>query len=100
MHEHRNDIHLSADGSIDLPTVPSFDRWLYIFRDAVSVRDNQADTHTALTIRAHQTAFEVTASREANVIHFLVNQQAPFFPRSHLERVIVEDASFARPSSG
>ena len=78
MPEHRNDIHLSADGSIDLPTVPSFDRWLYIFRDAVSVRDNQADSHTALTISAHQTVFEVTASREADIILFLVKQQAPF----------------------
>ena len=78
MHEHRNDIRLSADGSTDLPTVPSFDRWLYIFRKTVSVGDNQADTHTALTISAHQTAFEVTARREADVILFLVNQQAPF----------------------
>jgi redox-sensitive bicupin YhaK (pirin superfamily) len=78
MHEHRNDIHLSADGSIDLPMDPSFDRWLYIFRDAVSVGDYQTDTYTALTISAHQTAFEVTASREADIILFLVNQQAPF----------------------
>jgi len=72
------DTHLSAGGSIDLPTVPGFDRWLYVFRGAVSVGDKQAETHTALTISADQTALEVTASREADLVLFLVNRQASF----------------------
>jgi redox-sensitive bicupin YhaK (pirin superfamily) len=72
------DTHLSAGGSIGLPTVPGFDRWLYVFRGAVSVGDQQAETHTALTISADQTALDVTASREADLVLFLVNRQAPF----------------------
>ena len=31
------DTHLSAGASIDLPAMPGFDRWLYVFRGAVSV---------------------------------------------------------------
>ncbi len=72
------DTHLSAGGSIDLPTVPGFDRWLYVFRGAVSVGDKQAETHTALTISADQTMIEVTASEEADLVLFLVDRQAPF----------------------
>ncbi len=72
------DTHLSAGGSIDLPTIPGFDRWLYVFRGAVSVGDKQAETHTALTISADQTTFEVTASQEADLVLFLVDRQAPF----------------------
>ena len=72
------DAHLSAGGSIELPTVSGFDRWLYVFRGAVSVGDKQAETHTALTISADQPAFEVMASREADLVLFLVDRQAPF----------------------
>ncbi|MDB5563713.1 MAG: pirin-related protein [Tardiphaga sp.] len=72
------DTQLSAARSIDLPTVPGFDRWLYVFRGKVSVGDQQAETHTALTISADQTALEVTASREADLVLFLVDRQAPF----------------------
>jgi redox-sensitive bicupin YhaK (pirin superfamily) len=72
------DTHLSAGGSIDLPTVPGFDRWLYVFRGTVSVGDKQAETHAALTIGADQTTFEVTASEEADLVLSLVNRQAPF----------------------
>jgi hypothetical protein len=71
------DTHLSAGRSIDLPTLPGFDRWLYIFRGAVSVGDKQAETHTAITISGDQT-FRVTASQEADLVLFLVNRQAPF----------------------
>ena len=72
------DTHLSAGGSIGLPTVPGFDRWLYVFRGAVSVGNKQAETHTALTISADQTTFEVKASQEADLVLFLVDRQAPF----------------------
>jgi redox-sensitive bicupin YhaK (pirin superfamily) len=72
------DIHLSAGGSIGLPTVPGFDRWLYVFRGTVSVGDEQAETHTALTISADQTTFEVKASQEADLVLFLVDRQAAF----------------------
>ncbi|CAN7568485.1 pirin family protein [Phyllobacterium sp. LjRoot231] len=72
------DTHLSAGESIDLPTVPGFDRWLYVFRGAVSVGDKHAETHTALTISADQTTIEVTASQEADLVLFLVDRQAPF----------------------
>jgi len=72
------DAHLSAGRSIDLPSVPGFDRWLYVFRGAVSVGDKQAETHTALTIGADETAVEVTASRETDLVLFLVDRQAPF----------------------
>jgi redox-sensitive bicupin YhaK (pirin superfamily) len=72
------DTHLSAGRSINLPTVPGFDRWLYVFRGAVSVGDEQAETHTALTIGADETAFDVTAIREADLILFLVDRQAAF----------------------
>jgi quercetin 2,3-dioxygenase len=72
------DTQLSAGRSIDLPSVPGFDRWLYVFRGAVSVGDKQAETHTALTFSADQTAFEVTASREADLVLFLVDRRASF----------------------
>jgi hypothetical protein len=35
-------------------------------------------THTALAISADQTTFEVTASREADLVLFLVDRQAAF----------------------
>jgi hypothetical protein len=35
-------------------------------------------TPTALAIGANQTTFEVTASREADLVLFLVDRQAPF----------------------
>jgi hypothetical protein len=38
----------------------------------------QAEAHTALAISADQTTFEVTASREADLVLFLVDGQAPF----------------------
>lgn len=72
------DAHLSAGGSIDLPTVPGFDRWLYVFRGAVSVGDEQAEMHTALTIGADETALDVTAIRETDLVLFLVDRQAAF----------------------
>jgi redox-sensitive bicupin YhaK (pirin superfamily) len=72
------DTHLSAGGSIGLPTVPGYDRWLYVFRGAVSVGDEQAETHTALTIGADETAPDVTAIREADLVLFLVDRQASF----------------------
>jgi redox-sensitive bicupin YhaK (pirin superfamily) len=61
-----------------LPTVPGFDRWLYVFRGAVSVGDQQAETHTALTIGAGETGLDVTAIREADLVLFLVGRQAAF----------------------
>lgn len=72
------DTQLSAGGSIALPMVPGFDRWLYVFRGVVSVGDEQADTHTALTFGADQTAPDVTATREADLVLLLVDRQAAF----------------------
>lgn len=72
------DTHLSAGGSIDLPTVPGFDRWLYVFRGAVSVGNELAETYTALTISADQTTFAVTARLETDLVLFLVDRQASF----------------------
>jgi len=72
------DTHLSAGGSIGLPTVPGFDRWLYVFRGAVSVGDEQADTHTALTISADQTTFEVEGEPGGGPGALFVDRQAPF----------------------
>ncbi len=72
------DAHLSAGASIGLPTGSGFDRWLYVFRGAVSVAHEQAETHTALAISADQTTFEVTASQEADLVLFLVDRLAPF----------------------
>lgn len=72
------DTHLSAGESIGLPIIPGFDRWLYVFRGAVSVGNELAETHTALTISADKTALDVMASREADLVLFLVDRQAPF----------------------
>nr|WP_245451676.1 pirin family protein [Mesorhizobium waimense] len=72
------DTHLSAGASIDLPAMPGFDRWLYVFRGAVSVGDQQAETHTALTIGADETALDVAAIQETDLVLFLVDRQAPF----------------------
>jgi len=72
------DTHLSAGGSIALPTIPGFDRWLYVFRGAISVGSEQAETHTALTIGPDQTALDVTAIQETDLVLFLVDRQAAF----------------------
>jgi quercetin 2,3-dioxygenase len=72
------DTRLPAGESIDLPTLPGFDRWLYVFRGAVSVGDEQAKTHTALAVSADQATFELTASQETDLVLFLVDRQAPF----------------------
>jgi hypothetical protein len=42
------------------------------------VGNKRAETHTALTISADQTGFEVTASREADLVLFFVDRQASF----------------------
>jgi redox-sensitive bicupin YhaK (pirin superfamily) len=72
------DTRLSAGASIELPTVPGLDRWLYVFRGAVSVGGRQAETHTALTIGAGKAAPEVMAIREADLVLFLVDRKAAF----------------------
>ena len=85
------DTHLSAGASIDLPTMPGFDRWLYVFRGAVSVGNKQAETHTALTIGADKTALEVTATGRRTWCCFWSTGRR-LFPRRHAERVIVENS--------
>lgn len=72
------DTHLSAGGSIDLPSMPGFDRWLYVFRGAVSVGEQEAGTHTALMIGADETALDVTATLESDLVVFLVDRSARF----------------------
>jgi redox-sensitive bicupin YhaK (pirin superfamily) len=72
------DAHLAAGASLDLPTVSGFDRWLYVFRGAVSVGGKQAETHTALTIRDDETGLDVTATRETDLVLFLVDRRAVF----------------------
>jgi redox-sensitive bicupin YhaK (pirin superfamily) len=72
------DIHLSAGASIDLPTAPGFDQWLYVFRGAISAGDQQAETHTALTFGADEAARDVTALTETDLVLFLVDRRAPF----------------------
>ena len=63
---------------VSLDKTESIDRWLYVFRGAISVGNEQAEAHTALTISADQTKFKVKASQEADLILFLVDRQAPF----------------------
>jgi redox-sensitive bicupin YhaK (pirin superfamily) len=72
------DAHLSAGGSIDLPSKAGFDRWLYVFRGAVSAGQREAGTHTALMIGADETALNVTATMESDLVVFLVDRAAKF----------------------
>ncbi len=72
------DTHLSAGGGIDLPSMPGFDRWLYVFSGTVSVGKQEIGTHTALMIGADETALGVTAPLEADLVVFLVDRSARF----------------------
>jgi redox-sensitive bicupin YhaK (pirin superfamily) len=72
------DVHLSAGESIDLPSMPGFDRWLYTFHGKVSVGQQEAGTHTAVVIGANETALNVTASMESDLVVFLVDRNAKF----------------------
>ena len=70
------DTHLSAGGIIELPSVAGFDRWLYVFHGAVSVGQQEASTHTALVIGADETALNVKARAESDLVVFLVDRNA------------------------
>jgi len=72
------DTHLLAGGNIDLPSVAGSDRWLYVFRGAVSVGQQEAQTHTALMIGADETAPTVTATTDSDLVVFLVDRNASF----------------------
>lgn len=72
------DTLLSAGGTIDLPSMPGFDRWLYVFRGAVSVGEQGAGTHAALMIGADETALNATATVESDLVVFLVDREALF----------------------
>lgn len=72
------DTHLSAGQSAALPSLPGFDRWLYVFSGSVSVGNQRAETHTALTIEPDETALEATAKTDTDVVLFLVDRRAPF----------------------
>ncbi|KFC65285.1 putative Pirin-like protein [Bosea sp. LC85] len=72
------DTQLSAGKSASLPSMPGFDRWLYVFNGAVSVGDQRADTHTALTIGPEEFALPVNASVDTDLVLFLVDRGAPF----------------------
>lgn len=72
------DAHLSAGSSIDLPSLQGFDRWFYVFRGAVSVGQREAGTHTAIMIDADETALDVTATTDSDLVVFLVNRRASF----------------------
>jgi hypothetical protein len=63
---------------VSLDKTESIDRWLYVFRGAISVGNEQAEAHTALTIGTDEAGLVVTASREADLVLFLVDRQAPF----------------------
>ncbi len=53
-----------------------FDRWLYVFRGAVTVGQQKAGTHTALVISADETALNVKAAAESDLVVFLVDRNA------------------------
>jgi redox-sensitive bicupin YhaK (pirin superfamily) len=71
------DTHLPVGGSIDLPSMAGFDRWLYVFRGAVTVGQQEATTHTALMIGANETT-SVTATVESDLVLYLIDRNAPF----------------------
>ena len=72
------DTHLSAGESIDLPSKPGFDRWLYVFHGKISVKGQEAGTHTGLMVAANETALNVTATSESDLVVFLVNRESKF----------------------
>ena len=72
------DTQLSAGKSIDLPSRPGFDRWLYVFRGNILVGHQEAGTHTALTIGADEAAMDVTATAETDLVLFLIDRRAAF----------------------
>ncbi|MQB40791.1 pirin family protein [Rhizobium sp. ICMP 5592] len=72
------DTHLPAGKSIGLPSMPGFDRWLYVFRGSVLVGHQEAGTHTALTIGADEAALDVTATANTDLVLFLIDRRARF----------------------
>lgn len=80
------DAGLSAGKSLDLPSVPGFDRWLYVFHGSVRVGEMQADTHTALTIDADETALRVQSVVDSDLVLFLIDRRAPVTRTGTLSR--------------
>ena len=72
------DTHMSAGKSIDLPSLPGFDRWLYVFRGNVLVGHQKAGTHTALTMGTDEAALDVTATVDTDLVLFLIDRRAAF----------------------
>lgn len=72
------DTQLAAGRSIDLPSKPGFDRWLYVFRGRISAGQHEVGTHTALMLAADQADMNVTAVLETDLVVFLVDRNAKF----------------------
>jgi redox-sensitive bicupin YhaK (pirin superfamily) len=72
------DTHLSAGRSIDLPSKPGFDRWLYVFQGRISAGQHDVGTHTALMLAADQADMNVIAVLETDLVVFLVDRSAKF----------------------
>lgn len=69
------DTHLPAGRSADLPSKPSFDRWLYVFGGNVIAGEHKAGKHTALMF-ADGVSPSVQAREDADLVVFLVDRNA------------------------
>jgi redox-sensitive bicupin YhaK (pirin superfamily) len=72
------DTHLPAGRSIDLPSKPGFDRWLYVFRGNIGAGEQEAGKHTALMFADDGNSPRVDANEDADLVLFLVDRNARF----------------------
>ncbi|WP_049823195.1 pirin family protein [Bradyrhizobium sp. WSM2254] len=72
------DAYLPAGRSIDLPSKPSFDRWLYVFRGNIVAGEHKAGRHTALLFAGDGASPKVEASEDTDLVVFLVDRTARF----------------------
>jgi len=72
------DTHLAAGATINVPTRPGFDRWLYVFDGSVSTGGHVADKHDALIVGADGNPATVNAALDSELVVFLVNRNTRF----------------------
>ena len=70
------DIHLDNGASVELPTIPDWDTYFYVFDGAVEANETTFD-RTKQGLRGGMGDLTVTAQEETLLVAFLINPDAP-----------------------
>jgi redox-sensitive bicupin YhaK (pirin superfamily) len=75
---HLYDTHVSDGESIDLPSKDGFDHWFYVFDGEVSVGEQALGKYHALVVGANHSPVTATATKDSDLVVFLVDRSAKF----------------------